>query len=510
MTHYSRYKINLIAINPEGYSLSLGYLHAALIKNKELQNKLDVRSFVYDVDEIGNPSYDFTNLLIEILENNPEIIVILVYSWNFELTKRIVEIVNHIRPQIKIILGGPQFYKANFLKDFSNFSSEIIVILGEAEDTLPTIVKSLIFGESIIDIQGIAFKNKEKWIINPRNSPADLTKIPSPIQEKTLIYDPEKLFLYSTSRGCLYRCAYCLYHCSDCLWNDGFGLRYFPLEVVKKDLEIIRKAGVKRIWFTDSIFGADEERYCKILDWLIEWDNNCKFAFETRAEFLTPKLISRFAKINIEWIALGIQSLTCKALQSVNRGCNTEKVIKRIDELRKALKNPEVIHLDLIFGLPGDSLEGTCRTIDWLYNRFPDVTFYFGVLRVLPGTKVWEQALKENWYINSSCQFYELIENKDFNFQDIITLKNIGLGLDFLQLESSRSWVREILNKTDMKYSDLCLMVGKYLRNKGYGKYHESYRYGQFDKIIGNNIKIIYKDLEKLIFTKGEKHESIN
>ena len=81
-------KVNLIAINPEGYSLFLGYLHAALIKNKELAEKLEVKSFVYDIDEVSSPFYDFTNLIIEILGNNPNIIVILVYCWNFELAKK--------------------------------------------------------------------------------------------------------------------------------------------------------------------------------------------------------------------------------------------------------------------------------------------------------------------------------------------------------------------------------------------------------------------------------------
>ena len=383
-------------------------------------------------------------------------------------------------------------------------------MLGEGEDTLPSLVNCLICDKDITHLQGIAFRDKGGWIINPRSSPVDLTKIPSPIQEKTLIYDPGKLILYSTSRGCLYRCSYCLYHCSDCLWNDGFGLRYLPLEVVKRDLETLLKNGVKRIWFTDSIFGVDEKRYCKILDWLIKWGNDCKFAFETKAEFLTPELISRFAKINIEWIAIGIQSLTCKALKYINRASNTKKIIEKIDELRRALKNPEVIHLDIIFGLPGDSLTGVCKTIDWLYNRFPDVTFYFGMLRVLPGTTMWKQALKENWCINTSSQFYELIQNKDFSFQDIIALKNIGLGLDFLQLKSSRGWVRKILNETGLKFSELCIIAGNYLRNNGYGKYHESYRYGQFEKIIGDKPQSIYKEIERLIFAQGEEHEQAN
>jgi len=507
MKRCRKYKVNLVAINPKGYSLSLGYLHAALIKDKKLSKKLEVRSFVYDIDEVSSPFYDFTNLLIEILDNDPDIIVILVYCWNFELTKKIVETLFYIKPQLKIILGGPQFYKGNFLENFSY--ENIYIMLGEGEDTLPTLVNSLTLGESIAKLQGIAFRDGGKWVINPRKSPVDLTKVPSPIQEKVLIYDPEKLILYSTSRGCLYKCSYCLYHCSDCVWNDGFGLRYFPLEVVKKDLEILIKSGAKRIWFTDSIFGADEQRYCEILDHLIKWGNNCKFAFETRAEFLTPNLISRFSKINIEWIAIGIQSLSCKALRYTNRTCNTEKIIKKIDELRKVLKNPEVIHLDIIFGLPGDSLIGVCKTIDWLYNKLPDVTFYFGMLRVLPGTPVWEQALEENWCINSPSQFYELIKNKDFNFQDIITLKNIGLGLDFLQLKSSRAWAKKIISETGMNYSDLCISVGKYLRSKGYGKYHETYRYGQFEKILDRNLQLIYRDLENMIFTKGEKHERV-
>jgi radical SAM superfamily enzyme YgiQ (UPF0313 family) len=485
-----KYSINLVAVNPKKYSLALGYLEANLLADADLKDRVVVKSFVFDEEEIQKYYFDYSFFIYEITENEPDIIGFSVYLWNQQIFKTVVNSLARLFPHIKIVLGGPQFADKNIEWDF--YPRQSIIVMGEGESALLGVVKCVLEHKTMDNIPGIAFFKGGNWVINRPGAPQDLSRIVSPIINGSLLFDPQKWVpAFTTSRGCRYRCSYCN-------WQDGFGVRFFPLQQVEKELQILAGKGVKRLWFTDCLFGIDEGRYIKILEMLCRWPHDCEFAFETRAELITSRLIDYFLKINVAWLAVGIQSFNPNALNEVNRSTDLKNLLDTLDLLADSGFPMDRVHADLIFGLPGDSLPGMQKTIDFLRQRYPDLTFFFEVLKVLPGTAIWNRALKEKWLIHSSENMYDVIQNNAFCFNDIISLKYLGLGLDFLQAAASRQWWKQVLESTSINYSDLAIHCGKYLHRMGAAFHHEYERNRWLEKKLRGR-EDIFLDLAQII-----------
>ncbi|NHJ14475.1 MAG: radical SAM protein [Candidatus Thorarchaeota archaeon] len=486
MSPEEKLRIHLVAINPDRYSLPIGYLHCALSHNSRVGHRIDVRSFVYDVDQLSSPYFDFSTIIFELTKDTPGIIGWSTYLWNQSIILDLSRIISRIYPRIRMVFGGPQFRAVT--ESWDLFPRNSIFVLGEGERTLIEIAEAVLNESPIEGIEGTAVRISDGWKMLVQKEPIDLEELESPFQHGIVEFgNTDGIVAYSTSRGCIYRCGYCQ-------WGDGLGLRYFPLDVVQKDLDELRKHKIERIWFVDSLFGADEGRYSQVLDWLQDWPNDCSFSFETRAEFVTQQIAEKMAKLNVEWIALGVQSINEKILAEVNRYELFEDVRKGVERLVSAGIKEDSIHLDIIFGLPGDSVEGMHMTVNTLNSSFPNATIFFEVLRVLPGTAIKKQAEDENWVVNSAERFYEVVESPHISFSNIVSIKKMGLGLDFLQMPRVRSLLRGKKWQMNMTYSELCLAVGSNLWEHGFGRTHEYERFSKMEKLLDS-----YSSLDSMI-----------
>jgi radical SAM superfamily enzyme YgiQ (UPF0313 family) len=455
--------VNLVALNPGRYSLALGYLEANLKQAKQLAGQIDVHSIVVNLDDARVCGFDFTAFLHRITRNRPRILAFSVFLWNDHIVREAARLVARLFPEITIVLGGPQF--GHYCSVWDGYPETAIIVIGEGESPLTEIVECVLQDEPFDRVEGIAFKQDGAWRISDGRAPQDLAQIASPILEGTLTYpDGDWLPSYSISRGCQYRCSYCR-------WGDGLGIRFFPMDRVEQELEILSRAPFERVWFTDCLFGADEERYVWLLQKLARWPGSPAFGFETRAELLTPRLIAAFSRVKLDFLAIGIQTLDPKVLANIDRRHNEQRVFDAIDRLLPAIRQKSRIHLDVILGLPGDSVEGVKRTIDTLHARYPEASFFAELLKVLPGTELWETATTHGWVRHGSTQLYDLVQTDSFTLGEVMELKMLGLGLGLLQHPRVRPHARRVSD--GVAYSDLALAAGAYLSERGLGAQHE-------------------------------------
>jgi hypothetical protein len=84
----------------------------------------------------------------------------------------------------------------------------------------------------------------------------------------------------------------------------------------------------------------------------------------------------------------------------------------------------------------------------------------------------------------------------------MIMIKKIGLGIEFLQLESSREWTRNLYNRMDIEYTELALYAAEILELYNLDYHVEYYRpywmETQMEKLDTN----IYKEIERYIYKK--------
>ena len=214
----------------------------------------------------------------------------------------------------------------------------------------------------------------------------DLTALASPWLDGTL--DPSKRdgVLWELARGCTFACSYCFES------KGERRVRYFPQERIEAELAAFEKAaleenGVKSVFVLDPTFNADKERARRILDRIASKKSGIHFHFEVRAETLDRGLAKRFAAIGAS-IQIGLQSSDPVVCSLVGR-----KLEKGLFASRIGLLNDEgaVFGLDLIYGLPGDRLEGWFQSLDFALGLYPNNLDLFR-LAVLPGTELWDRA----------------------------------------------------------------------------------------------------------------------
>ena len=183
-----------------------------------------------------------------LLAREPKIIGFGVYIWNVAPITEVVGMLKRVRPDITIILGGPEVsYEAESqpvvqLADF--------VITGEADLAFARVCQQLLAGE----------RPTTKII------PADLPEF-SQTGVRTDLYDEQdvahRIIYVEASRGCPFTCEFCLS-------SLDIPVRQAPLPVLLGHLQRLLTRGVKQFKFVDRTFNLNVNVSKAILDFFLE------------------------------------------------------------------------------------------------------------------------------------------------------------------------------------------------------------------------------------------------
>lgn len=353
-----------------------------------------LKKYGIEVTELyHNVNENFESVLQEVLDFCPDILLLSVYIFNVKFIKRLAEAITLFRPSCKIIAGGP-----------------------EVDDDFPA--DHIITGEGEQALHKLLTEGGEKHIT--AKDCISLDEIPSPYTENRLLGSRGKLIYYESSRGCPFRCAYCMAGLTK-------GVRYFSLERVKNDLINIVNSGAKIIKFTDRTFNADSKRADEIISFIAEnfLDKDVCFHFEVGGDLFTRKTLDLLKSLpaGLVQIEAGVQSLNERSLAAVNRPFKKELFIKNVSEIVN-FGNIHV-HLDLIAGLPHETIETFIQAINQTIALKPHM-LQLGFLKFLKGTPI-----RESFSAKYSPEApYEVISTPDMSQEDLTQLKTVSEVID--------------------------------------------------------------------------------
>lgn len=356
-----------------------------------------------------NHNQDF--IISEIYKCNPDVICFSCYIWNIDIIKEIVSTIKKVLPKVVIVLGGPEVsYDFNYyLKTDVDF-----IIMGEGEATIKELIEFLLglHTKGLENINGLAYKDNDKIIVNSPRKNLDLNEIPFVYKEGFKDLE-NKIIYYETSRGCPFNCQYCLSS------NDK-QLRFLPLSRVYKELKFFLDENIKQVKFIDRTFNCNKKHAINIWKFLIENDNNItNFHFEISADLLNNEMIdllktAREGQIQFE---VGIQSTNINTLTAIKRKTNLDKVFEKISFIDNNIHK----HLDLIIGLPNEGYNSFKSSFNMVYKLKPD-KLQIGFLKLLKGSGLREDAEKYG-IIYKNVAPYEVLYTKDISFKEILKLK---------------------------------------------------------------------------------------
>ncbi|MGI6083925.1 MAG: DUF4080 domain-containing protein [Acetivibrionales bacterium] len=345
-----------------------------------------------------------------ISNESPDVAGFSCYIWNREIIIKLIGDLKKARPECKIIVGGPEVSYEGSENEFYSIGADF-VIKGEGEEKLPLLLKAIIE-------QNI---NHVKEQIEKMDSCMEQSYT-SPYSAEYLNRIKNRIAYIEASRGCPYRCSYCLS-------SENKSLVYYPIDLIKDDINKLVKAKAKVIKFVDRSFNVNEEHSLKIWDFIRGFEEeNITFHFEINPDILTKKQMDSLLSMpaGLIQIEAGIQSANTQTLKAVSRVMNVQRAVENLRILMS--KGNLHVHVDLIAGLPYEDVDSFKESFNMIYHIGAH-HLQLGFLKLLHGTRMRQEA-QEHGYKYRDYPPYEVIENNYMTYKDILELKGVEEALD--------------------------------------------------------------------------------
>ncbi|KXH79815.1 B12-binding domain-containing radical SAM protein [Sporosarcina sp. HYO08] len=356
------------------------------------------------------------NIVSDIYQKNPDVVGFSVYIWNIEETIKVIKTLKKVKPNTKIIVGGPEVtYDYDYWLDREPGID--IVAIGEGERTFKQILEAYAGMRDFSTIQGIAYREQGQLKINAPGPKLELKNLPSPFRFAEDLPELGKRVTYiETSRGCPFSCQFCLS-------SIEVGVRYFNREAIKDDIRYLMSNGAKTLKFVDRTFNISRSYAMEMFQFLIdEHLPGTVFQFEITGDIMRPEVIqflNENAPAGLFRFEIGVQSTNDLTNELIKRRQNFDKLSRTITMVKEGGKI--VQHLDLIAGLPEEDYDSFRKTFNDVFAMRPE-ELQLGFLKLLRGTGLRIQAEQYGYaYIDEAP--YEIFSNNVLSFDDLLRIK---------------------------------------------------------------------------------------
>jgi radical SAM superfamily enzyme YgiQ (UPF0313 family) len=328
-------------------------------------------------------------LAAAIAERRPWLLGFTCYLWNIERTLWIAANVKQLCPEVKIVLGGPEITPDNAWV----LQSEAIdfAVIGEGEQTFANLLLALLDDPTPpVPISGLYVAPTSGSRYDPARLPAfrtpmpDLNRLGSPYLAGILDAADERMLLLETTRGCVFKCKFCYYPKS---YDKQY---YLSREQVQANLRHARERGVSEVFLLDPTLNQRKD-FADFLHVLIEGNPGQQFSYfgELRGEGITEATAALLRQANFTEVEVGLQSIDPEAMALMDRKNN----LRAFERGVRAMQREGIrVKVDLIVGLPGDTVASVRRGLHYLHDSGLVDDLQVFNLAVLPGTAFRHEA----------------------------------------------------------------------------------------------------------------------
>ena len=295
------------------------------------------------IHDCGSDYKDLHILKRTIIDWKPDFIGISIIITELELTRKIMEIIREIMPEVSVTFGGP-WPSANPDESIKTFGADFVVI-GEGELVFPQLIDAINKGLPTESIPGTASMVNGNVKINPGRylTEDELNALPFPawdlLDDKLYANNPSfatvgcrSYMSVVTSRGCPYRCAYCHR-------TMGKVFRKRSADSVLAEMEELRfKYGFKEFEILDDCFNLDRERMHAILKGIKNKPGKIKLHFPNgiRADMIEPEDMALFKQAGTVSACFAIETSSPRLQKMIRKNLNIEKATRAINASVKA------------------------------------------------------------------------------------------------------------------------------------------------------------------------------
>lgn len=352
-----------------------------------------------------------------VLAHQPRIVGFGVYIWNVEQTTVVIGLLKRIRPDLIIIIGGPEV-------SYETDGQEIValadhVITGEADVKFAEVCRALLNDGEGSDGESLSSLPK----VIPAELPA-LATLASPYDLYTDNDLAHRVIYVEASRGCPFTCEFCLS-------SLDIPVRAFPMDGFLASMQRLLDRGATQFKFVDRTFNLHLPTSMGILQFFLDrWREGLFLHFEMVPDRLPEQLrtlIKQFPPGAVQF-EVGIQTFDDATSKNISRRQNLTKLEDNFRFLRE--ETGVHIHADLIVGLPGEGIESFGRGFDRLVNLGPQ-EIQVGILKRLRGTPIVRHD-DEHRMVYAPQPPYEILSTRDIPFTDMQRMRRFARYWDIV------------------------------------------------------------------------------
>ncbi len=360
-------------------SLGLRYLLANMARHggQDLRDATVLREYT-----VARPVQEVVDDLLQLLAplqpdgaaSDAPIVGFGVYIWNVAQTTEVVRQLKTARPDVRVVLGGPEVSHELDTQPIVALADHVITGWGDV--TFPKLCHALVHGP------------RPLMKVVAGEQPA-LDQIALPYAEFSDADLAHRLLYVEASRGCPFKCEFCLSALDKTAWA-------FDEDRFLAEIATLYQRGARNYKFVDRTFNLKIDASVRILqfflDRLAEAPGTPLFLhFEVVPDHLPDRLKASITQFppGVLQFEVGIQSFNVAVQQRIAR---RQDNVKTEANLRWLLDHSHAhLHTDLIFGLPGETWESFAQGFDVLYAIGPH-EIQLGVLKRLRGTPLAQRS----------------------------------------------------------------------------------------------------------------------
>lgn len=375
-------------------TLNARYMHAAFALRYLYANLNELKSrariFEFTIQERA------IDIAEKLLKHKPQIIGFSIYIWNVEETTEVIGLLKQISPQIKIIVGGPEVSFANDQPALVDLVDHIIT--GPGESSFYRLCSDLLKNRPALN-----------RLIAGEALPLDQLVLPYRYYSEDDIRN--RLIYVEASRGCPFKCEFCLSSLDKTA-------KPFELESFLSEMATLHERGARNFKFIDRTFNLKVSSSVAILEFfLARMSDDLYLHFEVIPDQLPDLLKQALIKfpLNSLQFEIGVQTFDPDIQNLISRRQDNEKTCENLRWLRQ--NTGAHIHADLIFGLPGDSLENFAKSFNQLVGLEPQ-EIQLGILKRLRGAPINRHTDGYQMRYNPKSP-YNILSTRDIDFESL-------------------------------------------------------------------------------------------
>lgn len=245
---------------------------------------------------------------------------------------------------IVTIAGGQHFVEDNITEALN--SSIDYVVIGEGEETIKELLRSIRREQDINGIKGVVYLSNGKPFFTPSRMPiTDFSKLPLP-NFSLVRYAKIKIYPVERIRGCGMDCEFCTVKGKP---------RFTPPERLLEQISFLLETKDARHFFVvDDLFGQQRDETIRFCNMLRDYQKNINTRLDLTVQIRLdkardPELLSAMRRAGVNTVAIGFESPIEEELDAMNKHLKPEDMLALTKIFHKF---GFLIHGMFIFGYP--------------------------------------------------------------------------------------------------------------------------------------------------------------